>query len=116
MAAPRGVKTLDGAVKATLSEKTPLPLVGFVTSQPAESQASLWDQAIGQLWQRYEREMAAQVIMIAASDNEAKILQYWIKQVLEIEPEIAREQFTPEFMRTSFRPEVASSCGRCGCK
>lgn len=42
------------------------------------------------------------------------ILQYWMKQVMEIEPEIAQARFTPGFMAAAWRPEIAAQCGRCG--
>lgn len=91
------------------------PLTEALKAQPDES-GTHWDQAIGALWQAYAREAAAGLVVVAAQHSQAKIVQYWIKQVIEIEPEIAKEVFTPQFLMAHFDPSVASQCGRCGCK
>jgi hypothetical protein len=77
-------------------------------------QADLWDQALGQLWQAYDRELVARTLVEVAPGEEIMILQYWMKQVMEIEPEIAQARFTPGFMAAAWRPELAAQCGRCG--
>lgn len=92
-----------------------LPLTEALKADPNDS-GTQWDQAIGTLWQAYAREAAAGLVVIAAQHSDAKIVHYWIKQVIEIEPEIAKEIFTPQFLMAHFDPSVASQCGRCGCK
>ena len=76
--------------------------------------APAWDQAIKALWQGYEREAAARLTVEAAQRCDAKIIQYWMKQIMEIEPGIASRVFTQAFLDAHFNPEVAASCGRCG--
>lgn len=90
-------------------------LIAWVEAKPLVAQADAWDQLLLGLWQRYERELAARVIMEAAPRSEAKIVQHWIAQVLSIEPELAQEIFTQEFLAKHFRPDVAAQCGKCGC-
>lgn len=91
-------------------------VVAFIDAYPEAGQGTQWDQAIGQLWQAYAREDAARLIVEAAQRSEAPVVQYWIRQVLEIEPEIAEAHFSAEFMAEYFRPEVALACGKgCGC-
>ncbi len=91
------------------------PIVAFVESRSATGQANTWDQLLGELWRSYDRELVARLLMEAAPRCDARILQYWILQVMNIEAEIAQEIFTPEFLFDHFKPEVAQSCGRCGC-
>lgn len=90
-------------------------LVAAIQASPAGSQATLWDQAIGTLWGEYAREAATHLIMAGAQRSDASILQYWIKQVMEVEPEIAEAYFDEEFLANHYRPQVAAGCGRCGC-
>jgi hypothetical protein len=114
VAAPMRRQTLAGALAQSRKLATPEPLIAYVKAQPEARQPDLWDQALGELWQRYERDLAARALLDAAPGQEAAILQYWIKQVLEVEPEIAQARFTQEFMDTAFKPEIAAQCGRCG--
>jgi hypothetical protein len=107
-------QTLADALGQARKLATPEPLVAYIQAQPAPLRADLWDQALGQLWQRYERELVARTLVQVAPNNDAKIIQYWMKQVLEIEPEIAQAYFTQEFMDVAFKPEIAAQCGRCG--
>lgn len=82
----------------------------------AESkQATMWDQAIGALWREYRRPEAIQLMIAGARRSEAPILQYWLKNAMDVEPELAAEHFTEEFLEEHFRPMVAASCGRAGC-
>ncbi len=90
------------------------PLAGLIAAKPADRQATAWDQAIKTLWQSYEREAAARLTVEAAQRCDAKIIQYWMKQIMEIEPGIASRVFTQAFLDSYFNPEVAASCGRCG--
>ena len=114
VAAPMRRQTLAGAVKQARKLATPEPLVAYIKAQPAVVQADLWDQALGQLWQAYDRELVARTLVEVAPGEEIMILQYWMKQVMEIEPEIAQARFTPGFMAAAWRPEIAAQCGRCG--
>lgn len=91
------------------------PLLTLVERAPKQTQPDLWDQAISQLWQRYERELVAKLLLEAAPRSDAKIIQHWLRQLLEIEPEIAKEHLSEAFLLAHFKPEVASKCGRCGC-
>jgi hypothetical protein len=89
-------------------------LIQAIERAPKIEQATLWDQAIGRLWQSYERQTAARLAREAVQRSDAQILQYWLKQIMEVEPEIAAEVFDQAFLLAFFQPEVAKSCGRCG--
>lgn len=90
-------------------------VISAIETTPFAEQATQWDQAIGELWQSYAREEAARLVIEAADRSDADIIQYWIRQVLEVEPEIASTHFTQEFLDEHFQPEVAAKCGRSGC-
>ena len=89
--------------------------VEFVMGQPEEKRANLWDQGITQLWRGYERVTAMKLMKAAAATSGAPVVQFWIRQALEIEPELAAAELGPEFLEEHFRPDVAARCGRVGC-
>lgn len=89
--------------------------VAYVMKHPEEKRANLWDQAITQLWRGYERETAMAMMKAAAVKSGAPVVQFWIRQALEIEPELAAQELGQEFLQEYFRPEVAAKCGRVGC-
>jgi hypothetical protein len=92
------------------------PLVEAIRQKPSAKQPVEWDQALDTLWQRYARREAAIAIMAAAQQTDARIIQYWIRQVLEVEPEIANDVFDQAFIDEYFDPEVAAQCEKgCGC-
>ena len=91
-------------------------LVSWVGGKSAAGQADAWNRVCSELWQQYERELVARVLREALPRCDAKILQYWLSQVLTLEPEIAATVFDPAFLSVHYKPEVASQCGRCGCK
>lgn len=80
-----------------------------------EADPTLWDMAINALWQAHAREAAADLIVVSIEKNDADVLHFWAQKVMEVEPEIARERFSEDFLKNKFRPEGASCCGKCGC-
>lgn len=90
-------------------------LVATIEGAPPKIQPTLWDQAIGSLWNEYARETAIRLVMAAAERCEGDIVQYWIKKVIDVEPELAQDYFTEDFLLRYFRPDIASRCGRRGC-
>lgn len=92
-------------------------VVSYIESSTRLSKVDAWDQLFLELWQRYDRELTVRLIMEATPRHDSvKIFHYWINQVLTIEPELAAEVFTPEFLMDYFKPELAAQCGKCGCK
>jgi hypothetical protein len=91
------------------------PLVAAIEATPEADQPTQWDHAIETLWGQYAREEAAELIIEAAHRSDADIVQYWIRHVHEVEPAIAEQYFTDEFMREHFDPETAARCVKGGC-
>ncbi|MBK04640.1 MAG: hypothetical protein CL920_19825 [Deltaproteobacteria bacterium] len=74
-----------------------------------------YQEAIQRLWESYHRELAAELIReFALAFPEEKITQYWMKQIIEIEGEIARETLGEHFIESYYDPSVANSCGVAG--
>jgi hypothetical protein len=90
-------------------------LAEVIATSPDKGQATRWDHAINSLWQGYSREAATLLVVEAATRSDADIVQYWIGQILQVEPEFAGQHFSEDFLAEHFEPEVASRCGRKGC-
>ncbi len=106
--------TVGGALEIARQKGDIGPLVAVIEAMGEENQPTAWNQAIDGLWRTYHREAAAALIVQAALRTDAGVVQYWIQQTLQVEPEIAAEAFSEDFLATCFRPQVAASCGKCG--
>jgi hypothetical protein len=79
------------------------------------AQPAAYNYAIRRLWDAYHRELAARLAReLARNFGTVPISQYWLQQVLQVEPAIASQQFDKEFLATYFVPEVAARCGKAG--
>ena len=102
-------------VDRTLATGDPSDLVEHLSRQPETTRPTAFDQAVRNLWDRYERAMAARVVRAGAGlVAGASITQYWIRQILEVEPEVSRREFDDDFLETYYQPEVAARCGKMG--
>lgn len=95
--------------------RDPQPLFDLIARQKPSSQPAAFNQAIRQLWDRYERDVAAVVAReLAEKHPDARITQYWLDQIQKVEPELAQKAFDHRFLQAHYRPEVAASCGNVG--
>lgn len=90
-------------------------VVAAVEAAPEKKHPNMWDQSIGRLWEEYHREAALDLMVAAARRSEAPIVQFWLKKAMEVEPELADDHFSEDFLEEYFRPAVAARCGRVGC-
>ena len=51
---------------------------------------------------------------LAQRHESCSISQYWINQVLSVEPNMAKETFGKDFLDSHYKPEVAAKCGHVG--
>ena len=91
------------------------PLVQTIEKQRSENQATCFNKAVKTMWNSYERPLAISFIRkMAPKLADSHIAQYWIRQVLEVEPDLAKETFDDDFLRQVYNPEVAATCGKAG--
>ena len=90
-------------------------IVAAIESAPEKKHPNMWDQSISRLWEEYHREAALDLMVAAARRSEAPVVQFWLKKAMEVEPEMAEQRFSDEFLEKYFRPAVAAKCGRVGC-
>lgn len=91
------------------------PLVDHVAQEPESTRPTVFDQATRTLWDRFERPLAARFVRQSAEFvATATITQYWIRQMLEVEPDIANDTFDSGFLGQMYDPELAARCGKKG--
>ncbi len=91
------------------------PVARALASDAEDDQATEWNEVIDDLWQSYHREEAARLVVEAVDYTDATILQYWMREIMQVEPDIANKVFDEDFLEEHFDPEVASRCGSSGC-
>ncbi len=86
-------------------------LLQAAAALPPAGRSAFFHGAITYLWTNWQRPLAASLAReYARQCPDEKLCQYWLRQVLEIEPEVAREAFDEPFLAGFYRPEVAKSC------
>ena len=106
---------LEALVRQAVKTKDLQPLRDELAAKPKDVRPNWFNRAAKSLWLGYERDMAAELVLWFAEANpEVPIGQYWIQQVLTVEPLIAQAKFSEEFLQTYFNPEVAAHCGPAG--
>ncbi len=106
---------LEKAVQRTLKAQSLSPLLAHLDKGDNPALPQMYHRAINRLWTSHEREMATTLVRhLTLAHPQAKISQYWMNQALTIEPVIARENFSDDFLSQYFNPKVASQCGPAG--
>ena len=105
------------AVSQTLEDKDISHVLNEISeSDSPSSQATKFNSAIKPIWDSYERQTACELVkvMLERCGNEP-IAQHWLMTVTQVEPEIARKQFSESFLKEHYNPEIAAKCaGGCG--
>ena len=107
--------SLDKVVDQSAKQETTQPILDAISKMNAGTRPSAYNRAIRRLWDGYQRPLAAEVVVeLARNHGDANIAQYWIKQVLTVEPQTAKDKFSKEFLKNHYQPEVAAQCGQAG--
>ena len=106
---------LGRAVEKASDADDPTPVVEAIERLKPSGRSAAFNHAIRQLWDRYERPLAVALVKVLAERHtDSLIAQYWLKQVMLVEPDLAREHLSKEFMDGHYKPEVAARCGPVG--
>ena len=102
-------------IKQARKAKDPTPLIEELAKKGEPARPTSFNRTFQQLWEAYDRDLAAQFLKASIPlMADARIVQYWIKQIMEVEPEISEELFDPDFLALHYRPDIAASCGKFG--
>ena len=87
-------------------------LLKAATTLPYKRRSMFFQAAISWLWNNWQRPLAAELSVHFAQQHGAeKITQFWVRQVMEVEPLTAQKTFDKRFLEQYYRPEVAKQCG-----
>jgi hypothetical protein len=106
---------LRTALARARRERSVAPLVDAVEAVRPAARTSNYNHAIRQLWDDYDRALAIELVReLARRHGDSLIAQYWLRQALQVEPELASRLLTQEFLDRHYVPEVAARCGPVG--
>lgn len=105
----------DGGLAALLKEAVADgnidKLVEAAAQMPEGQRFMHYQKAISSLWEDWHRGLAIRLIKVfAVGYSDEKICQYWLRQAMEVEPDLAASIFDKEFLEQYFIPEVAKEC------
>ncbi len=104
--------SLLGVIKEAETQHDIQPIMEAVAQLPGRRRSFFFQRSIEILWHKWERELATHlIIQYATLHPDEKLSQYWIQQVLELEPKTAKRAFSTSFLDTYYQPDVASACG-----
>jgi hypothetical protein len=109
------VPSLDGLADRAAREGNLGPLLAAIEKRPESAQPTAYNHAIRRYWDGFQRPLAVELIRtLAMNFGTTRITQYWLRQVQQVEPKLARELLGREFIKTYYLPEVAAQCGPVG--
>ncbi len=105
---------LGRSISAAVDAQDASPILETMSRLRPSTQPEAYNTTIRRLWNRYERELAAELIVsLGKSHSDTKIAQYWMRELLTSEPRLS-QHLTSEFLAAHYRPEVAAQCGAVG--
>lgn len=103
------------AMKTVKKTHDPKPVIDAIDNAKTQDLPTAYNACIKTLWDAYDRETATRLVGALLERNDtAKISQYWLRTVMEVEPEIARKLLGEDFIKTHFHEEIAAGTGS-GC-
>jgi len=106
---------LRAALEQARRERSIAPLVEAVESVRPAARTSHYNHAIRKLWEDYDRALAIELVReLASRHGSSLIAQYWLRQALQVEPDLASRLLPQEFLERHYEPEVAARCGPVG--
>lgn len=107
--------SLAGPIALAREQGDITPVVEVIERMRPGARPAAYNHAIRQIWDAYERPLAIELVKVLAEKHgSALIAQYWLKQVLQVEPHLARQHITQDFIKAHYQPEVAAHCGPVG--
>ena len=90
---------LSEATQAAIESAKLDKLIEYLQSLPERARIGAYDKAIKEMWRAYERPLAIRLVKhLGVHHHESSTAQYWIRNVLEVEPELARKSFNKKFL------------------
>jgi hypothetical protein len=109
------VPPLDSIVDRAVQQNDLKDVVQAIEARREGAQPAAYNRAIRRLWDGYQRRLAVDLVKeLVKNFANVPISQYWIRQVLTVEPVMAKKGLGKPFIDTYYQPEVAARCGPVG--
>lgn len=90
-------------------------VLAALRTAPTADRVTDYHRVIRRLWSGYHREVAVAVAMdFAQQARTAPVAQFWLREFLQNEPEIAEKHLSAAFLAEFYNPTVAAKCGSHG--
>lgn len=107
--------TLGKAIKEARKTHDVAPVIAAIDEDKTADVPTTYNSIIKSMWESYDRETATDLIKALLERNDtAPISQYWLKTVMDVEPDIARKKLGESFINAHYNEGIASKCGGCG--
>ena len=112
----RAFKTpLDKVVDAALEKQETGLILDAINELRESARPAGYNRAIRRLWDKYHRPLAVDLVKeLASNHTDVPIAQYWLKQVITVEPALAKRKLNRKFLRAHYQPEIAAKCYHVG--
>jgi hypothetical protein len=109
------VPSLDSLVDRAIRQNDLSSVVKAIEARREKAQPAAYNRAIRRMWDGYQRKQAVELVKeLVKNFPSVPISQYWIRQVLTVEPVMAKKGLSKQFLDTYYKPEVAARCGPVG--
>lgn len=103
------------AFKVVRKTHDPSGLIAAIDADKTSDIPTEYNSYIKTLWDAYDRETATKLIQALLERNDtAPISQFWLKTLLDVEPELARTMLGEPFIMAHYKEGIAAKCGS-GC-
>ena len=100
------------AFKVVRHTHDPSGLIAAIDADKTSDIPTEYNAYIKTLWDAYDRETATKLIQALLERNDtAPISQFWLKTLLEVEPELARTLLGEAFITSHYKEGIAAKCG-----
>jgi hypothetical protein len=109
------IPSLAGVIAKARKEQDITPIVEKVSTFRVAAQPAAYNHCIRAIWDAYDRELAIELIKVLAKEHSNSLIaQYWLKQLLQVEPALAKARLEEDFLQRYYQPKLAAQCGPVG--
>lgn len=94
----RRANPLKKAIAEAMEIQKVAPIITAMRELKFVNSGSTWHKTLETLWLAYERELAARLLLEAASMHDSEVIVQWTQRIVEVEPEHALNWLGREFI------------------
>ncbi|MDX9722124.1 MAG: hypothetical protein RBU37_15390 [Myxococcota bacterium] len=99
----------EAALKKAIATHNIDALYGLLLEVQGGARQNAFEIAMRKMWDAYERELAIDLLKkMVPHLNDAPVMHTWLRNVIEIEPELARKKFDKAWLKATFKAHLAA--------